>query len=67
MTLDERVTFGLVLTAGVVIPGFAVFVLAQNGYDTLGTAVWVVGYIGMVLFIWYRWIRPLDLTGPVEE
>ncbi len=66
MTLDERVAFGLVLAAGVIIPGFVVYVLSAIGYDTLGTVVWVVGYLTMALFVWYRWIRPLDLTGPVE-
>ncbi|HET7322949.1 MAG TPA: hypothetical protein VFJ06_01310 [Halococcus sp.] len=67
MTLDERVTFGLVLTAGVVIPGFVVYALAALGYDTAGMVVWVVGYSSMVLFIWYRWVRPLDLSGPTGE
>lgn len=67
MTLNRRVTFALVLTAGVVIPGFALYGLAAIGYDTIGMVVWAVGYIAMALFIWYRWIRPLDLTGPTGE
>lgn len=67
MTLDERVTFGLVLTAGVVIPGFLVYAFAALGYDTVGTVVWVVGYLTMVLVVWYRWVRPLDLTGPTGD
>lgn len=67
MTLDERMTFGLVLTAGVVIPGFVVYALTAIGYDTVGTVVWAVGYLAMVLVIWYRWVRPLDFTGPTGE
>lgn len=66
MTLDERVLFGLVLAAGVIIPGFVVWGLSAVGYDTIGTLVWIVGYLSMTLVVWYRWIRPLDLTGPVE-
>jgi hypothetical protein len=67
MTLDERVKFGLMLTAGVVVPGFVLFALSAIGYDTIGMVVWAVGYLAMVLVIWYRWVRPLDLTGPTGE
>ena len=66
MTLDERVLLGLVVAAGVVIPGFAVYALSAVGYDTVGMVVWAVGYLTMALVVWYRWIRPLDLTGPTE-
>lgn len=62
--VNERVAFGLVLTVGVVVPGVVNYVLSHTGYGTAGTVVWVGGYLTMVLFVWYRWIRPLDLTGP---
>ena len=67
VTIDERVLFGIVLAAGVVLPGAADYALSMAGYDTVGMVVWIVGYFGMVLAVWYRWIRPLDFTGPVEE
>lgn len=66
MTLDERVMLGAVLVVGVVVPGGANYALSAIGFDTAGTVVWAVGYITMVLVVWYRWIRPLDFSGPVE-
>lgn len=53
-----------VLAAGVVIPGLLRWGLGRVGYDTLGTVVFVLGYAAMVLVVWWRWIRPLDLVGP---
>jgi hypothetical protein len=64
MGLSERLTFVLVLSGGVVLPGLADYALTQAGYGTVGMVVWVVGYIGAMVFIWYRWLRPLELTGP---
>jgi hypothetical protein len=26
--------------------------------------VFVVGYAGMVVLVWWGWVRPLDITGP---
>lgn len=67
MNIDERVLFGVVLATGVVVPGAADYALSMAGYDTLGMVVWAGGYFAMVLAVWYRWIRPIDFTGPVEE
>ncbi|SEN11484.1 hypothetical protein SAMN05216388_1001400 [Halorientalis persicus] len=62
--LSEKAKFALVLSAGVVLPGLANYALGAAGYDTLGSLVWVLGYVGAVLILWYVWVRPLDLTGP---
>lgn len=62
--MDERVVLGLVITAGIILPGVANYALRVAGASTAGTIVWVVGYASMVLVVWYGWIRPLDLTGP---
>jgi hypothetical protein len=62
--MDSRVVVGLVIAAGVILPGVANYALYQAGAPTLGAAVWAVGYASMVLVVWYGWIRPLDLTGP---
>lgn len=59
-----RLLLAVVVAVGVVVPGVARRFLGQAGYETLGAAVFVLGYGAMVLFVWYRWIRPLDLTGP---
>jgi hypothetical protein len=64
MTLDERVLLGVVLAAGVVVPGIADFALSNAGFDTAGTVAWAVGYLSMALVVWYRWLRPLDFSGP---
>lgn len=66
MTLDERALFGLVLAVGVIVPGGADYALSAVGYDTAGMVVWAVGYLAMVLVVWYRWIRPLEFTGPTR-
>ena len=67
MTIDERVLFGVVLAAGVVTPGTADYLFSMAGYDTIGMVVWAVGYFTMIAVVWYRWVRHLDFTGPVEE
>ncbi|POG55740.1 hypothetical protein C5B90_11095 [Haloferax sp. Atlit-12N] len=55
-----------VVTLGIVLPGVARRLLGEAGYNDLGMVVFVVGYAGMVLVVWYGWIRPLDITGPAE-
>ena len=60
MTIDERLLFGLVVATGVVVPGMADYALSSLGFDTIGMLVWGVGYLAMALFVWYRWIRPID-------
>ncbi|MFC6864624.1 hypothetical protein ACFQGE_14295 [Halomicroarcula sp. GCM10025817] len=55
---------GLTIAAVVVVPGLANWFLGAVGYPTVGSAVWVLGYGLGVLFIWYEWIRPLDITAP---
>ncbi|MFB6270829.1 MAG: hypothetical protein ABEH83_12860 [Halobacterium sp.] len=62
--MDERVVLGLLIAAGVVVPGVANYALNAAGAPTVGAAVWAVGYASMVLVVWYGWIRPLDITGP---
>jgi hypothetical protein len=66
MTTSDRLLFGALLAAGVVIPGLADFALARAGYPSLGAIVWAMGYLGTMLAIWYIWVRPLELTGPAE-
>jgi hypothetical protein len=63
MGREEKVRFGLALALGVMVPGFVKYVLTTAGYEALGTAVWVSGYLTAILIIWYVWIRPLDLQG----
>jgi hypothetical protein len=60
---SEKLRFGAALALGVVVPGFLKYFLTAAGYEQLGTAVWVSGYVTAILVIWYVWIRPLDLQG----
>lgn len=62
--MDERVVLGLVIAAGVILPGVANYALDAAGASTAGAVVWAVGYGSMALVVWYGWIRPLELTGP---
>ena len=56
-----------VIVAGIVIPGIARRFLGEAGYSGLGTIVFILGYAGMIFLVWYGWIRPLNLTGPVDR
>jgi hypothetical protein len=53
----------LVLVAAFVGVGLADYALTVSGYGDVGIVVWVVGYGGLVVVGWYRWLRPLDITG----
>lgn len=64
MNRNETLVLGLTIAAAVIIPGLANGFLSQMGYPWLGSAVWAMGYGLGVVAIWYRWIRPLDITGP---
>jgi len=63
MEVDDRFTLAAVLFAGIAIPGVSSYLLSEIGADILSQVVWLVGYGGMVLFVWYHWLRPLDLQG----
>jgi hypothetical protein len=63
---SEKLRFGLALAAGVVIPGFLKYAFTSVGYEAIGTAVWVSGYLTAILAIWFIWIRPLDLQGTTQ-
>ncbi len=55
---------GLTLATIVVVPGVANYVLGAAGYNVVGSLVWAVGYGSGAIFIWYRWVRPLDISAP---
>ncbi|MFB6093010.1 MAG: hypothetical protein ABEK02_08380 [Haloquadratum sp.] len=70
---DERQLFELtrdkllllaILFVGIAGSGLARRLLGTLGYNTLGMIVFVLGYGGMVVAVWYGWVRPMDLTGP---
>jgi hypothetical protein len=54
----------LLLVLGIGGSGLARGFLAEQGYNVLGSAVFVTGYGTMVFLLWWGWIRPLDITGP---
>jgi hypothetical protein len=60
----DKLLVAAILLVGIAGSGIARRTLGEFGYDNLGVLVYVVGYGGMVVAIWYGWIRPMDLTGP---
>ena len=64
MNRDDTLVLGLTIAAVVIVPGLANGFLSGAGYPLVGSAVWALGYGLGVIFIWYEWIRPLDITGP---
>jgi hypothetical protein len=68
---DETGLFGrdtlllaTVLVVGVAGTGIVRRLLGEAGLNDLGAVVWILGYGGTVLIVWYGWIRPLDIGGP---
>ena len=60
----DKLLLAAVLLVGIAGSGLARRTLGEFGYDNLGVLVYILGYGGMVVAIWYVWIRPMDLTGP---
>lgn len=60
----DKIALGLTLLAVIVVPGLANAALSQAGYETLGSAIWAVGYGSGALFVWYVYVRPLDIRAP---
>ncbi len=71
MSTNSEADYGLVakaiaiVAAGVVMPGIIARFLNAAGYDIIGTFVFGMSFFGMVVLVWYVWIRPLDLAGPM--
>ena len=63
VTNRDRLAFGLALVAIVLVPGLSAAFIHSQGYSTLGSFTWMIGYGSGVVAIWYVWIRPLDLGG----
>jgi len=63
----DRALLVVVLLVGIVGSGVVRWALGRAGYDALGSVLWVLGYGGMVLVLWYGWIRPLDIRGPLAD
>lgn len=61
MSNREKLAFGLAVAAVVIVPGLASAVIHSQGFSTLGTVTWMIGYGSGIVAIWYIWIRPLDL------
>ena len=63
----SKLLLAAILLIGVAGSGIARRLLAEAGYDGVGIVVFILGYGGMVLVVWYGWIRPMDITGPKPE
>lgn len=60
----ETLLLTFILIVGIIGTGVIRRLLGVAGYNTLGRLVFLLGYTGMVIIIWYGWIRPLEITGP---
>jgi hypothetical protein len=60
----DKLLIAAILLVGIAGSGLARRTLGELGYNDIGALVYIVGYSGMVITIWYGWIRPLDITGP---
>ncbi|MGQ4554823.1 hypothetical protein [Halobellus sp. GM3] len=60
----DKLLLAALLFVGIAGSGLVRRLLGELGYNDLGAVVFILGYGGMVVAIWYGWIRPLDLTGP---
>ncbi|MFU1780648.1 hypothetical protein ACM16X_04630 [Haloarcula japonica] len=61
---QDAVVLALTVVAAIIIPGLANWGFSTLGYPWIGSATWALGYGLGVVFIWYEWVRPLDITGP---
>ncbi|GCF14551.1 hypothetical protein Harman_24860 [Haloarcula mannanilytica] len=61
---QDAVVLALTVVAAIILPGLANWGFSTLGYPWIGSAAWALGYGLGVVFIWYEWIRPLDITGP---
>jgi hypothetical protein len=63
----DKLLLAAIVVAGIVLPGLARRFLGEAGYTNVGVVVFVMGYAGMIFLVWYGWIRPLELTGPINR
>lgn len=64
MSRREKLALGLTLATVVIVPGLANAALSSMGYGVLGSLVWAFGYGSGAIFVWYVYIRPLDISAP---
>ena len=60
----DKVLLLTVLFVGIAGTGLLRRLLGEFGYNGVGRVVFLLGYGGMVLIVWYGWVRPMDITGP---
>ena len=64
---SSRVEFAIILTLGIVVPGALAYLFSMGGFSQIATIVWVLGYGGAIIAIWYNWIRPIDFEATDSE
>lgn len=60
----DALLLAAVVVVGVAGTGIVRRLLGEVGLNGLGRLVFVLGYGGMVVAVWYGWIRPLEIGGP---
>jgi hypothetical protein len=61
--LPSRLSFVVVVTIGLIGPGFGVYILEGADLSLAADLVWIMGYGTTIFVVWYVWIRPLELLG----
>ncbi|REA00923.1 hypothetical protein DEQ92_19185 [Haloferax sp. Atlit-6N] len=61
--LPSRLSFLVVVTIGLIGPGFGVYILEGADLSLAADIVWIIGYGTTIFVVWYVWIRPLELLG----
>ncbi|MCL9816581.1 hypothetical protein [Natronocalculus amylovorans] len=64
---SDRLLLALVLFAGIAGSGVARRLFGEAGFDTVGQVVFIMGYGGMVVVLWYGWLRHIDIRGPEDR
>ncbi|MFB6243425.1 MAG: hypothetical protein ABEH80_04955 [Halobaculum sp.] len=63
----DALALAAVLLVGIAGTGVVRRQLGLLGYNNLGRVVFVVGYGGTILLVWFVWLRPLEISGPSGE
>jgi hypothetical protein len=63
----DALALAAVLLVGVAGTGIVRRQLGLLGFNNLGRLVFILGYGGTIVLVWFVWIRPLDITGPTGE
>ncbi|WP_167880054.1 hypothetical protein [Halorhabdus rudnickae] len=65
--LTSRQLLVIVVLGGLIGPGLLVNALESVNLSVAADLVWIGGYGGTILVVWYMWLRPLNLGGSAGQ